>query len=47
MGAAPANAVLDALATTAANDPAALREQLTASLQRTAPDCDLYVNRHW
>jgi len=46
VGAAPANAVLDALATTAANDPTALREQLTASLQSTAPDSDLYVNRY-
>ena len=46
VGAAPFNAVLDALATTAANDPTALREQLTASLQSTAPDSDLYVNRY-
>ncbi len=46
VGAAPANAVLDALATTAANDPSALRDQLTASLQSTTPDSDLYVNRY-
>ncbi|MCP9787932.1 FG-GAP repeat protein [Cyanobium sp. Maggiore-St4-Cus] len=46
VGATPANAVLDALASTAASDPAALRDQLTATLQSTAPDSDLYVNRY-
>ncbi|MEB3331626.1 MAG: hypothetical protein VKI83_03920, partial [Synechococcaceae cyanobacterium] len=45
-GATPVNAVLDALASTAAKDPTALRDQLSASLQSTTPDSDLYVNRY-
>ncbi|MFN5118436.1 MAG: hypothetical protein ACK55H_12780, partial [Cyanobacteriota bacterium] len=46
VGAAPTNAVLDALASAAASDPASLREQLIAASQGSQPDSDLYVNRY-
>jgi hypothetical protein len=46
VGAAPTNAVLDALAGATASDPASPREQLIAASQGSQPDSDLYVNRY-